>query len=111
MIEPAKLILPLSALITIFVLAHARLPRRVLIASIGFGLAGALIFAGCYLLWPLGGIAHRVDAGSWALGLNILNLGIGVIVVNRLYTQEESPAQRDRPAEEGRPTHGGHIPV
>lgn len=79
------------------ILSVSRLPWRVAIASALFGLIGALIFAGSYFLWAIGGIAFSTTATQWALGLNAANLVIGILAIRRLRGPELSPSQCDVP--------------
>jgi hypothetical protein len=81
--------------ITYIVLIRSRVPRRVAAASLGFGLSGALLFALCFLLWGIGGIPFRKLAAEWAIGLNVVNLAVGIAVIRRLRGPRLSPSQRD----------------
>lgn len=98
-----KPVVVVTAFIALFVLRKSELPFRVIIATVGFGLSGALLFGVCYFLWAIGGIPFRVQANEWALGLVVLNMAVGLVVVRWLLGPQISPPARDIPPKDTPP--------
>lgn len=86
----------LVVVISVVILLRSRVASRVRLATLIFALVSVVIYGGAYLLWAVGVVALHKTAAAWAIGLNAINLGIGVLVSHWLGSEPAaSPPQRE----------------